>query len=168
MVGVRPNSPFQIGQQGGDRLIRSGCHFAVVAHDIAMGIPAADANLHEPNAPRHHPPGQQASAANDRGACLVETVEGFRFIRFRTEFEQLGSRGLHGKCGLIAAQPRLEFAVFADRIEKALVQRIDDAQFIAAPCIRRVRRHVHMADSFDRIDHRSLVSRRQKSGSPSR
>src|SRR5262249_21110147 len=73
---VEQAAPLQVGQQPGDGPVGLERLRAVVARQVAVGVPAAGPQLHETDAALDHAAGQQAERAELVGFLLADAVEG--------------------------------------------------------------------------------------------
>ncbi len=102
--------------------------FAVIAHDVAVRVPrivampAAAVQLHEPDAPLHKPPRQQALAPELLRALVVKPVQRLCRFRFLADVYHFGGMRLHPVAQFIRGDTRFQIAVAGIGAKMLLVQ----------------------------------------------
>src|SRR5581483_9621044 len=96
---------FQILEEAGNRSIHLSRKRRVVLFDTRMSVPgsaatAAVKDLHKANAALHQPTCREAESSEGTGHVMIQSIERLRFIRFLTELQCLGNRGLHAESQL--------------------------------------------------------------------
>ena len=105
----------------------------VVLDEVAVGVPAADAHLHEAHAALDQPPRQQAARAElgrlrrrpGRTGAVVA-------VALAAQVERLAGGRLHAEGQLVAPQPGLQFGVAAVLLQVLAVERVERSSWACA------------------------------------
>ena len=148
------------------RLVDVAALLGDVAHKLVVLIPAAVIELHEPHAPLHEPPREQAVGRERAGLLALRPVTIERGRRLGRQIGELGHRGLHaeGHFVLRHAGGDLRIAV------AGLLQRVQPGEAVEhrSPQLpRHARRVGEIEDGIAaRAKLHALVARRQEARAP--
>ena len=126
---VEQPAPFQVLDQRRGGLIGGAAVRLVVPHDVGVGVPALVIDVHEPDAPLDHPPGQQAGP-RERRLGRVGAVEIEGLLALLLEVHQLRGGRLQPEGHLVGGDPGGDLRV-ARGVEMTTVQRADQVERIA-------------------------------------
>ena len=115
------------------------------AHDVGMGVPVVEVDLHEPHAPLHHPPGHEHRVGERAGIGRLIAIERERGGRLVGEVGEFRHAGLHAESHLVLGDPRPRLGI-TDPVERPLVERLQSIKRGAADGTGHARRIVDVED----------------------
>ncbi len=101
----------EVGDQGRRRLVGVAALRCDLLGQVAVLVPAAMKELHEPHAPLAQPPGQQAVGGEGAGRARLGAVQLENVRRLVRHVGQLGHRGLHAVGHLVLRDARGDLRV---------------------------------------------------------
>ena len=161
---------FQIGQQSGDRFVRSTAPLAVVALDVIVRIPPAAGTaieLYKTDAALYQPPRHQAVLSVRSRFRIVDAVHILRGRGFAVQIHRFGGGGLHLVCQFVRPYARIQFRIVRALLVVPLIQflqvrKLAALLFVRYPvrCFQVQNRSVALAELC------TLETGRQEPGTP--
>ena len=168
---VEKSEFFQIGDQGGDRLVDGFAIFTVTVDEIvvlvpAIAIAAGAGEFNEADAALHKAPGEETLAAEGFGLIEIglQTVHFFHGVGLAFEVEKLGDRGLHPEGGFVVENGGFDLLLASEPGLRGQVKISHEPQFAFLKFGIRLGRFDIGHGGIPGVEDRALVSGGKVSG----
>lgn len=162
---------FQIGDQGGDRLIDGFAVFTVTIDEIvvlvpAIAIAAGAGEFNEADAALHKASGEETLAAKSFGLIEIglQTIHFFHGVGLAFEVEKLGNRGLHPEGGFVIKNGRFDLLLAGEPGLRGSVEISHEPQFAFLKFGIRLGRFDIGHGGIPGVEDRALISGGKVSG----